>query len=198
MDECVGDSVSKHNYNFISLDTTICNLSSQFFNIQYNYFTYFKDLCANINNFNAFADVFYQPSRINKSSSATRTLSSYWNKLEMNFTYPVNVYELNPYKQVKSYFDPFTTDLSIQQYGLNFLNRNYPASNFIPTTKANVTFLIYSNTGALSTVKTQNFGTTNRVFNIYNRKADMNIASVKTARYIVNGSFQWIYYETVV
>ena len=198
MDDCVGDSVSKHNYNIASLDSTICNLSSLYFNIQYNYYTYFKDLCANIGSFNNFADIFYNPVQLNKTTTTTRVLSSYWNKLEMTFTYPVNVYELDPYKQLRVYFDPRTTNLSLQQYGLNFLNRNYPANKFIPTTTANITFLIYSNSGQLSTVKTSTFNTTNRIFNIVNRKDDMNITAVKIAKFVVNGNFQWIYFDLTV
>ena len=52
LNDCVGDSVSKHNYNVLSLDTAICNLSSAFFNVQNNYLSIFSDLCANIENFN--------------------------------------------------------------------------------------------------------------------------------------------------
>ena len=45
-EDCVGDSSGKHNYNLLSLDTTICNLSSQFFISNNNFYTIFNDFIS--------------------------------------------------------------------------------------------------------------------------------------------------------
>lgn len=191
IDECVGDSVSKHNYNLLSLDTTICNLSSIFFNNQNNYYSQFVDLSSNIDNFNRFADTFFNPTRLNKATSATRNLSSYWNKYEITLTFPINIYEIGSFKQVKSYIDSATTQNTLTQYGLNLLNTRYPASNFLKGSIANVVFLLYSNVGKITTTRTQNFTTTNRTFNVTNRKDDVHIAGIKIIKYQINPSSQW-------
>ena len=49
--DCVGDSSAKHNYNSLVLDTTICNLSSQFFLVDNNFTTVFNDFSSNLSNF---------------------------------------------------------------------------------------------------------------------------------------------------
>lgn len=191
IDECVGDSVSKHNYNLLSLDTAICNLSSLFFNDQSNYYSEFLDLSSNINAFNSFANVFFDPIKLNKATSATRSLSSYWNRHEITLTFPINVYEIGAFKQVKSYVDPTTTQESLTQYGLNLLNNRYPVANFLKGSIANVVFLLYSNIGKMTTERTQIFTITNRIFNVTNRKDDVHITGITIIKYQINPSSQW-------
>lgn len=191
IDECVGDSVSKHNYNLLSLDTTICNLSSLFFNNQNNYYSEFVDLSSNIDIFNSFADVFFDPVKLNKATSATRNLSSYWNRHEITLTFPINIYEIGAFKQVKSYVDSTTTQVSLTQYGLNLLNNRYPVANFLKGTIANVVFLLYSNIGKINTTRSQNFTITNKIFNVTNRKDDVNISNIKIIKYQINSNSQW-------
>lgn len=199
MDDCVGDSVSKHNYNLLSLDTTICNLSSQFFNVENNYFTNFVDLCANINNFNEFANLFINPSRLNKTTTATRVLSSYWSKHEFTITFPINIYDLNtPYRAVKNYIDFSTPPATLIQNGLNLLNANFPASQFLPNTKANVVFLLFSNSGQMYTTRTQAFTITSRIFNITNRKDDVNISTIRIGTYIVSPTLTWTSFGALI
>lgn len=191
IDECVGDSVSKHNYNLLSLDTTICNLSSLFFNNQNSYYSEFVDLSSNINTFNSFANVFFNPVKLNKATSATRSLSSYWNKHEITLTFPINIYEIGTFKQAKSYVDSTTTQASLTQYGLNLLNNRYPVANFLKGSIANVIFLLYSNIGRITTTRTQAFTITNRTFNVTNRKDDVHITGIKIIKYQINPSSQW-------
>lgn len=190
-DECVGDSVSKHNYNVLSLDTTICNLSSIFFNTENNYYTQFSDLSSNIDKFNLFADTFEDPTRFNEATSTTRILSSYWNQYIITLTFPLNIYEIGTFKKIKSYIDGNTTQQTLIEYGLNILNSKYPPANFRKNSKANIIFLLYSNTGQASTTKTQTFTITNRTFNITNRKDDVNIAASKIVPYFINNTQQW-------
>ena len=51
-EECVGDSLAKHNFNFLSLDSVTCNLSSLFFSKLNNSIPLnntFNDFSSNIN-----------------------------------------------------------------------------------------------------------------------------------------------------
>jgi hypothetical protein len=142
--DCVGDSLGKHNYNFLSLDQTICNLSSKFFNQNNNYYTVFSDLCANIERFNKFADIFEYPFDINEATTATKYMSSYWHKTEINFTFPINIYKDNTSIY---YLDENTSDDNFKNWGINKLKKAYPETNFTSGTVANIFFLLHSNLG---------------------------------------------------
>lgn len=148
--DCVGDSLGKHNYNFLSLDQTICNLSSKFFNQNNNYYTVFSDLCANIERFNKFADIFEYPFDINEATTATKYMSSYWHKSEINFTFPINIYKDNTSIY---YLDENTSDDNFKNWGINKLKKTYPETNFIPGTVANIFFLLHSNLGKISSIE---------------------------------------------
>lgn len=192
MDDCVGDSVAKHNYNLLSLDTSICNISSKFFRKELGYFSQFLDLSTNISFFNGFADVFFDPTKVNKATTATIVLSAYWNQFEFTITYPINQYDLNDaYKAPKNYIDRSTPNATLVQAGLNVLNKSYPATNFLPKTKANIVFLLYSSSGTLTSTKTQNFTLTNRTFNLTNRKADVCLSAIKVGGFEVSSNLTW-------
>jgi hypothetical protein len=154
--DCVGDSLGKHNYNFLSLDQNICNLSSKFFNIDTNYNSAFLDLSANINNFNTFADMFEYPFDINKSTTATTYLSTYWQKREISLTFPVNIYDGDD--NTRYYLDDKTPLTTLESWGLNQLQRNYPEINLNPSAVANVYFLLYSNIGTKHLEEKTSFG----------------------------------------
>lgn len=151
--DCVGDSVSKHNYNLLSLDTEICNLSSTFFNIENNYLSVFSDLCANINSFNLFTDTFFNGIDLSEAATATQILSDYWEKNEITISYPINIYDQGIYGKSKIYISDQTSDDLLAQYASVFLNRTYPATLLNTGTIANVVFLLYSNTG--NTIQTE-------------------------------------------
>lgn len=148
--DCVGDSLAKHNYNFLSLDQTICNLSSQFLNQNNNYYTVFSDLCANIERFNKFADIFEYPFDINEATTATKYMSAYWHKTEINFTFPINIYKDNTSIY---YLDENTSDDNFKNWGINKLKKAYPETNFISGTFANIFFLLHSNLGKISSIE---------------------------------------------
>jgi hypothetical protein len=142
--DCVGDSLGKHNYNYLSLDQNICDLSSRFFSVPDNIFSTFKDLCANINKFNAFADYFEFPTKLNQASTATKYMSSFWNTTELNFTFPINIYEDST---TKFYLDENTSEEVFQNWGINRLKKFYPETNFLLGTVSNINFFLYSNIG---------------------------------------------------
>ena len=142
--DCVGDSLGKHNYNYMSLDQNICDLSSRFFTVPNNIYSTFKDLCANINNFNAFADYFEFPTKLNQATTAAKYMSSFWDRTELNFTFPINIYEDST---TKFYLDENTADDVFQNWGINRLKKFYPESNFLLGTISNISFFLYSNIG---------------------------------------------------
>jgi hypothetical protein len=195
LDECVGDSISKHNYNVLSLDTNVCNLSSTFFNIRNNHLSIFSDLCANIENFNDFASVFFEPSDITEAYTATKYLSSYWQRDEFTVTYPVNIYDLDG--ATKYYVDDSVSNDVISQYALAFLNKNYPSSGFQSRTIANVVFLLFSNTGAVTQTETSSFGVTNKIFNVTQRKSDVYIAKIRVLRFTNSQNKVWTFNQFV-
>lgn len=197
--ECVGDSLSKHNYNSLSLDTNHCNLSSTYFTVQNNYWSVFTDLSANIDKFNEFAFYFENPTRLNRASSATSYLSGYWQRSELTLTFPINIYQLDG--RVKYYIDDnFDLD-TLKAYAFNKLNSTYSPVNFIKNTKANVVFLIFSNNTNRKSVTTEQsiFGVTNKIFNIVARKEDVYISKIKILQYYIHPTTNiWTYRDIVL
>jgi hypothetical protein len=195
LSDCVGDSLGKINYNVLSLDTAMCNLSSLFFNDPENYNLYFSDLNQNIQNFNTFADYFEYPTDFNKYTTATKYLSSYWNKNEITFTFPVNLYQGDD--NIRIYVDTNYPTQTLNNFGLNKLNSKYPAKNFLPNTIANVIFLLYSNNTAQTSVITtfSEIGTSDKIFNIRCRKDDVYIKEIKLSKYKIDPTTKiWTYF----
>jgi len=199
LSDCVGDSLATHNLNALSLDTSICNLSSKFFNIDNNYLTVFNDISTNITKFNQFADIFEDPIPLNKTSTATQFLSSYWKNIEFTVTFPINIYDISPYKKTRVFISENTPDQTLIQNGINYLNRNYPVNNFVAGTKANVVFLLISNNGETSVKTTSSFiGRTRKFFAAEMRKKDVYIESTKVMKYFVDPLRNaWTHYKTL-
>lgn len=199
LSDCVGDSLAIHNLNALSLDTAICNLSSKFFNIDNNYLSMFDDISSNISKFNQFADLFENSTPLNKTSTATQFLSSYWKNIEFTVTFPINIFDLAPYKRTKVFISENTPDQTLIQNGINYLNRNYSVDNFVAGTKANVVFLLISNNGSTS-VETKNsfMGITSKIFDVEARKKDVYIESTKVMKYFVDPLRNaWTHYNTL-
>ncbi len=80
--ECVGDSVAKHNSNVLALDSSVCNLESTFYSIEDNYYKFFKNYYDNISKFKTAYDEYNDKSifRYKLANATTQTMSSYWNK----------------------------------------------------------------------------------------------------------------------
>jgi hypothetical protein len=141
-EEYVGDSVGKHNYNALSLDTTICNLSSIMLNNNDNLYVALSDLANNINKFNQTASLFGDPSRYDTCSSATSLLSSYWAQHEFSVHYPINISTINNLAiDAPVYNSP---EARLTSLALAYLNVNFKAKTFTSGTKANVIFFLYN------------------------------------------------------
>jgi len=92
IDDCVGDTAGKHNYNALLLDTLICNLSSSLFDESNNVSTIFDDLSSVTKNFEDLNSK-YTETEVNHillNSVVTTSLSSFWNKHEFSIQYPIN------------------------------------------------------------------------------------------------------------
>ena len=94
-EDCVGDSTGKHNFNLISLDTNICNLSSQYFVVNNNFYQIFQDFSLNAQKFTEAYNLFYDPYKYNITTATVNLLSSYWDKHEISIHYPLNISILN-------------------------------------------------------------------------------------------------------
>ena len=92
IDDCVGDTAGKHNYNALLLDTLICNLSSSLFNESNNISSIFDEISSVTRDLNDLNSI-YTESKVNEiisNSVITTTLSSFWNKHEFSIQYPIN------------------------------------------------------------------------------------------------------------
>jgi hypothetical protein len=188
--DCVGDSLSKHNYNFLSLDTEICNISSVYYNIDENYYSFFTDLCANINNFNDFASFFENPINIENASTATKYLSSFWEKTEITITFPINIYELDGFIKNNITSNFLQINDVLKRYAFNYLNLNYPFSKVNKNTIANIIFLIHSNNGSLieeiQEIPNAIPGNKDRFFEGNFNKNDLYISEIKISKFYIN------------
>ena len=200
-EDCVGDSSAKHNYNALILDTTICNLSSQFFLVNNNFNSVFNDFQNNLPNFINFAKNFYNPNIYNIATAATQLLSSYWNQHEFSVHYPLNISDLNnlscPTINQK--------ENVLESLAFVFLTKNYPAIDFTKNTIANVVFFLYSvpvdpsDPSKLQTTQTSpEFSYTVRNMNVSIIRQDIHFGQGKIYRFQNTGKGEWKYFATTV
>jgi hypothetical protein len=183
-DECVGDSVGKHNYNLMSLDTKLCNLSSTFFTIQDNYKKYFDDYVSYIptlttayNQFNS-KEMF----RYKLVNATVQTMSSYWNRHQ--FSVQLNTNISRTYSSVS--IGSFTKSdfQSLCSACFNYLNNNFPPQNFMLSTTAHVIAYYYTSlqpimeNSVVVTANPENFSSTQRDMNVSLTKAPISISGM--------------------
>ena len=103
-DDCLGDSVGKINYNFLALDTSLCNLSSLFatntINVmdvmdKLNYISeeyYFNTSYKNL----TMSDIYIsdQKDKFLLASTTVNLLSSFWGNYEFSIQLPINAVNL--------------------------------------------------------------------------------------------------------
>lgn len=199
LSDCVGDSLGKINYNSLYLDTTICNISSTFFEPPKNFYSIISDLSSNINKFNLFADTFEFPTKFNLATTATKYLSSFWQKNVITFTFPVNLYQDD--NIVKNYVDENYPDDTLSTIALNKLKLLYPVKNFPINTIANVIFLLHSNTIGQTTITLdkEEISISNRIYDITARKNDVFIKKIKIAKFKIDPiTKMWTFLNVIV
>jgi len=149
-EECVGDSVAKHNYNLLSLDTTVCNLSSDIYK-KNNILTWFNDISANSTIYNKMATDFSNDSveKYNINHTSIKTLSSYWHNSDFTVQYEHNNYNSDSFSNtsdgsVINAYTLSTTIDTIQTNSSNYLNTNFPATNYNIGSMVNVVVFVYN------------------------------------------------------
>jgi hypothetical protein len=159
-EECVGDSLAKHNFNFLSLDSVICNLSSLFFtstNQNTPLWSTFYDLSTNKKNFDSNLSLMVNPVRFDRTYNGISMLSSYWSTQELTVEYEFN--NSNKQNLIKDYFiyntsKTFNSELTSK--GLLYINEKFPPQNFINNTILNLVIPLYQNDGSIISKYTYN------------------------------------------
>lgn len=153
--ECVGDSLGKHNFNILSLDSGICNLSSKFLTNTNNntpLMQSFYDLSANIGIYNNNLPQMLNPLRFTRTFAGLNLLSAYWIRQEITVEYEFNKSSIENIPQNMFLFNTntrtFISELSSLTY--NYITLNYPISNFLKNAIMNVVVPIYANDGSLT------------------------------------------------
>lgn len=179
--ECVGDSIAKHNYNVLSIDAKVCNLSSSFFNITDNYKKYFDDYVSYIPELTAAYGEYNNKSiyRYKIADATVKTMSPYWNKHEFTVQLNTNISLNFNTNQIGNYLrSDFNTLCSAC---FNYLNYNYPASSFMDPTTAHVIGFFFSsiqpNINSHVTVNAlpTEFSENERTMNVYFNKQSINL-----------------------
>jgi hypothetical protein len=143
-DDCVGDSVAIHNYNALTLDTKICNLSSTLFNITDNYLKYFQQYNNNISLLLSAYDEFNTNKifRYKLADSATKLLSGYWNKHEFTVQLNTNISPIYSGVLIGTFLESDFESLCSACY--DYVMTKFPPISFIPMTTAHVVAYYYT------------------------------------------------------
>jgi hypothetical protein len=200
-EECVGDSVGKHNYNLMSLDTNICNLSSQYFTAPNNYYQVFSDFIKTSALFIQMSNLFYDPNRYNIATATVNLLSAYWTKHEFSVHYPLNISLLNQVLISCPTVNQVNTNLI--SMAKSYLKTNYPANKYTINTYANVIFFLYNNPSNPSNPNdliSKNLSPeySYNVRHMYASffKNDVHLKNGKIFKFINDGSNNWVYVST--
>lgn len=147
-EECVGDSISKHNFNFLILDTFICNISSSFFNTTENFKKYFDMFNTKIPSYEKSYIDFNskQMFRYDLVYSTVDLVSSFWCKNEFSIVLNFNISKDYKNEFTNAYLKPKkANEFEIQRKNIQeFLTVNFPASSFYSNAIANV--IVFYNT----------------------------------------------------
>jgi hypothetical protein len=200
-EECVGDSVGKHNYNIMSLDTNICNLSSQYFTEPNNYYQVFSDFMKTSALFVQMTNLFNNPNRYNMATATVNLLSSYWNKHEFSVHYPLNISLLNQMSITCPTVNQVDTNLI--SMAKTYLKANYPANKYNKDTYVNVIFFLYNNPSnptnpddLISKNLSPEYSYNVRHMYASFFKNDVHLKNGKIFKFINDGSNNWVYVST--
>jgi len=174
--DCLGNSAGKHNFNSLSLETQICNLSSSFMSPNNLFTTSLSGFLAQVDKLKQFGDL----NRFNKTFTTVSLLSSYWNVQDFSVLYPLNISSqggqsiVGPTSQT-----PATELISLAQ---SYLTANFPNSSYTPNTRASVNMFVYNypsnpyDPNILNSVTNSNeFSFTNRSMNVSMSRQDIHL-----------------------
>ena len=151
--DCVGDSVGKHNYNIMAIDTTICNLSSTIFNDVVNILNTFNNISANSSLFNQFSNNFTTQviQNYNIINTTVNYLSSYWDISRITPQFKYNLYTVDLSANTSSLNTTQNAFVSSTKFSVLknnaqlYLNSYHPISSYNINSQANVTMFIHNN-----------------------------------------------------
>jgi hypothetical protein len=223
-EECVGDSLAKHNFNLLSLDSMVCNLSSLFFSTFANDIpleSSFNDLSSNYKLFNDNLAQMVNPIRFDIMYTGINLLSSYYSSQELTVQYEFNRYKLDGKPENCSLIvnegNPTFVSGLIQNSDNYITNTDiYRLSSYPVGSIINVIYPIFSNEGTIvqkyrinkktsqteidNTMQELNilpiYSSTVRSISGYFGKLDNYIFSVPTFRFIKTAN-DWSYVSTV-
>lgn len=135
--DCVGNDLAKHNFNFLNLESKICNI----------YTDYFDDASSYVRQVSAFMDKlkelkkFEDLTKYHNIYSTVRLLSSYWNKHEFSVLLPNNTQKNKPV------VIPVVTSSVYQLAALarEYILKEFKPKSFTVGTKLHVTVMSYNN-----------------------------------------------------
>lgn len=189
--DCVGDALGKINFNFLNLDTKLCNLSSAFFGGDQSYYTIFNEISTKLLKLNEFADFFINPTEIISATTTTQLLSSFWNKFEFTVEYPLNLSKRNG--SVITAQNKDIAEATAINISKTFLDKNYPASNYLTSTVANVALLVFNNLDTkVKTTRNGNFNKNNKLITVSQTKNDIYVSKVNKVTFIKTNN-QWVF-----
>lgn len=185
--ECVGDALGKINYNFLILESQLCQLSSQYF--EDGFFTTFNKLSSIMTQMNFIGNEFSDAALYKQSYNATSLLSSYWNKNELTIQYPLNIETLEyntGYTTENIQISSISTDSILIQKAQNFLNLKFRNEDLLDISSIiNVSFVLYANNGSYTPITDGPYTAPPimQYWNITLRKNDYYIDSIKNYKF---------------
>lgn len=182
--DCVGDSVAKHNYNALTLDSRLCNLSSTFFFIEDNYKKYFDDYKSYIPTLTSAYNEYNNNSifRYKLCDATFKVLSSYWNKHQ--FTVQLNTNISVSYSSVLVGNYIASDFITLYDACYNYLTNKFPASSFMQPTTAHVIGFYYTsiqpnvNSHVVVNSSPFDFSESERIMNVNFSKQSMNLSGI--------------------
>jgi hypothetical protein len=154
MQDCVGDSLGKHNYNALALDTTVCNLLDLLFNNDNSVNNVINDLANTMVAYNPIRDniTVEKKNNIIIASTTVNVLSSFWSNYQFSIEMPINSISLNDTDLVL--LNPTLSSVTAGnlENTVNYkikplvdleLNTNYVATKYPDNTVINVSCMLY-------------------------------------------------------
>jgi len=163
-EDCLGDSLAKHNYNMMLLDTKICNLMSFYFNSVVNFDFVYNQL-KNIH------DIYEQPilsnffdnvllDQYSIAATTVNQLSAFWERNTFSVVYPINGHIVegatnNRVNVISSLKNDNQSIINLIDRNLKNLAKSYITTNFNPAyykenTVINIIFSIFNITPTTS------------------------------------------------
>lgn len=151
--DCLGDSLGKHNYNALVLDTSVCNLSALLFNSDYNVISVFNQLSALSDQYVQFMEDYQQQKvyDVLTTTTAVTLLSSYWQVQEFTVQYPINAYSQDQQPLVVLTLSAVNQNSIVQiiesrlkPLALSYLNANFPVTEYLVNTVINIVFFMHN------------------------------------------------------